>query len=57
MPIKTPNARTTAQTRLGSKNGNRSKSVPRAKKVGKDSQGWAKAPPSAGPRIDLQSML
>ena len=55
-PTKTPNARMTAQTRLGSKNGNRSKMVPRGKTVGKDSQGWARAPPSAGPSIDLQSM-
>ena len=54
-PTKTPNARTTAHTRLGSKNGNWSKSVPRAKNLGKDSQGWARAPPSAGPRIDLHS--
>lgn len=52
-PIKTPNARTTAQTRLGSKNGNRSKIVPRWKTEGKDSQGWARAPPSTGPKIDL----
>ena len=55
-PIKTPNAMRTAQTRLGSKNGNWSKMVPRAKNVGKDSQGWAKAPPSAGPRTDLYNM-
>ena len=55
-PIKTPNAMRTAQTRLGSRNGNWSKIVPRAKNVGKDSQGWAKAPPSAGPRTDLYSM-
>lgn len=55
-PIKTPNAMRTAQTRLGSKKGNWSNIVPRAKNVGKDSQGWAKAPPSAGPRTDLYSM-
>lgn len=55
MPMTIPQTRTIVQTKFGKRNGNLSQIVPLAKNDDdvKLSQGWASAPPRAGPIMDL----
>ena len=53
----TPQARMTAHTKFGRRNGNLSKIVLGGNIVGQLIHGCAKAPPSAGPRIELFDLL